>query len=135
MGVWGFAAHGWDILNGSNRGYNGMGYDNTSPEKHYKIFESEFNVNTLKGNIIELSSNAWKPYEVEVLSGRMISNVYCSVSLNGNLYWIACRHFKYMIQSFDFSTECFKPYCNLPGSNDHDYVRALAAFKLQSCMC
>lgn len=54
------------------------------------------------------------------------------VSLNGNLYWIACNRQtrEYFIQSFDFSSEIFKPVCLLPfqeSSSCDEHV--LAVFK------
>ncbi|KAH0880548.1 hypothetical protein HID58_067942, partial [Brassica napus] len=54
------------------------------------------------------------------------------VSLNGNLYWIACNRQtrEYFIQSSDFSSEIFKPVCLLsfqesPSCDEH----VLAVFK------
>ncbi|KAG2306081.1 hypothetical protein Bca4012_084915 [Brassica carinata] len=51
------------------------------------------------------------------------------VSLNGNLYWIACNRQtrEYFIQSFDFSREVFKPVCPLPFQKRHEQF--LAVFK------
>ncbi|CAN7119591.1 unnamed protein product [Brassica rapa subsp. narinosa] len=93
---------------------SGIGYDNSSPDKQYKIFGSWRSSNTtLHANIIEFGSDARKSKTYEF---AMEFYNRSSVSLNGTLYWIAYRRMlhEHCIQTFDFSTEKFEFYCNLP---------------------
>ncbi|CAA0387467.1 unnamed protein product [Arabidopsis thaliana] len=114
-----------------NYRYNGVGYDNSRPENHYKIFESfPYSDTTVKASITEFVSDAWisKPYEFAYDWDFMSSY---SVSLNGALYWVAFHMASHdqFIQSFDFSTEKFEPYCLLPNKKcDPSNARSLAVF-------
>ncbi|AEE79943.1 putative protein [Arabidopsis thaliana] len=115
-----------------NYRYNGVGYDNSRPENHYKIFEScPYSDTTVKASITEFVSDAWisKPYEFAYDWDFMSSY---SVSLNGALYWVAFHMASddQFIQSFDFSTEKFEPYCLLPNKKcDPSNARSLAVFR------
>ncbi|EOA23975.1 hypothetical protein CARUB_v10017195mg, partial [Capsella rubella] len=110
--------------------YNGMGYDYSRPDNHYKIYGSYSNYPIMKGNFTELGSNAWKLFEV-VHDTWGLTSSRCSVSLNGTLYWVGFSNKtrKYFIQSFDFSIESLKPYCTIPGKNYLRDVITLAVFK------
>ncbi|KAG7635013.1 F-box domain [Arabidopsis suecica] len=112
--------------------FSGMGYDNSRQDKHYKILGSYCTNTTMKASVTELGSDAWKSYEFAFHSWNLSMSPY-SVSLNGNLYWVAYNHESrdYFIQSFDFSTVSFKPYCILPTKNGHRQCdgRSLAVFR------
>ncbi|VYS60907.1 unnamed protein product [Arabidopsis thaliana] len=112
--------------------FSGMGYDNSRQDKHYKILGSYCTNTTMKASVTELGSDAWKSYEFAFHSWNLSMSPY-SVSLNGNLYWVAYNHESrdYFIQSFDFSTVSFKPYCILPTKNGHRQCdgRSLAIFR------
>ncbi|EOA34161.1 hypothetical protein CARUB_v10021663mg, partial [Capsella rubella] len=108
----------WIRSNGLFHHFNGMGYDNSRPGKHYKILGSinhrvpVTNTMFLEATVTEIGSNKWKSYEF-ASKIRDITSPY-SVSMNGNLYWIAInRSREQYIETFDFSMERFKPYCVL----------------------
>ncbi|CAH8366501.1 unnamed protein product [Eruca vesicaria subsp. sativa] len=93
---------------------SGIGYDNSRPDKQYKIFRSwKSSDTTLHANIIGFESNATKSKMYEF---PMELYDRSTVSLNGTLYWIAYSIMprEHYIQTFDFSTERFEFYCNLP---------------------
>ncbi|XP_056858451.1 jacalin-related lectin 38-like, partial [Raphanus sativus] len=93
---------------------SGIGYDNSTPDKQYKIFSScSSYTTTLHANIIEIGSDASKSKTYEF---AMEFYSRSSVSLNGTLYWIAYSRvcYEHCIQTFEFSTERFEFYCNLP---------------------
>ncbi|XP_024012915.1 LOW QUALITY PROTEIN: jacalin-related lectin 38 [Eutrema salsugineum] len=119
--------------------FNGMGYENSRvlDNKQYKILESDIYSNTsMKVSITDFGyDDAWKSYEFASINWKLYSSQN-SVSLNGTLYWVAiyyhdCEPHELFIQSFDFSTERFAPYCMLPSENKagpYD-ARSLAVFR------
>ncbi|XP_010414640.1 PREDICTED: jacalin-related lectin 38-like [Camelina sativa] len=130
----------WIRSNVSNwkapRDFSGMGYENSRADKHYKIFRSDYHYSvdktSLEGIVAEFGSNEWKSFEINAFEDWDISMPFYSVSLNGTLYWVAINHesHEYFIQSFDFSTERFKPYCILPTKNANPSdARSLSVFR------
>ncbi|CAA7051267.1 unnamed protein product [Microthlaspi erraticum] len=92
----------------------GLGYDNTKPEKVYKIL----GFITRKGAAVyECSSREFE--FIDTPCDRVLSETAkrLHVSLNGNLYWVAYNGEtrEYFIQSFDFSRDRFETCCLLPG--------------------
>ncbi|CAA7013399.1 unnamed protein product [Microthlaspi erraticum] len=86
----------------------GFGYDN---DNKYKILRFE----AIRGTgyeMYDLNSNLWTyfPATFEWFPITPIQNV----SMKGNMYWIAQtkKTLETFIQSFDFSTETFKPICS-----------------------
>ncbi|AEE75835.1 unnamed protein product [Arabidopsis thaliana] len=120
-----------------NKGFNvcGVGYDNTRPEKVYKILEylecrreESSNACYQRVAIYECASHAFKFIDT---SNKVwfISDVQrYSVCLNGNLYWLSFDDFR--ILCFDFSREIVKPFCLLPCRKfDKCDLLALQVFK------
>ncbi|XP_010512226.2 PREDICTED: jacalin-related lectin 38-like [Camelina sativa] len=107
--------------------FNGMGYDNSRPDKHYKIFRSNRNTNTMSVVCTDFGSDEWKLYEYA--SDKWQLESFYSVSLNGTLYWVAFNYEsrEHFIQSFDFSTERFEPYCILPTKNARGPCNAISS--------
>ncbi|CAG7877303.1 unnamed protein product [Brassica rapa] len=123
----------------------GLGYDNSRPEKVYKMlgymrcpskvqtnsYLQRVSMEVVDNNVYKMLEYFRSPPEGQIncafqtlrfidtpdedmpMSETAKSSL---VSLNGNLYWIACNRQtrEYFIQSFDFSSEIFKPVCLLP---------------------
>ncbi|CAH8260731.1 unnamed protein product [Arabidopsis lyrata] len=103
--------------------FAGIGYDNRKPENcDYEIFASQYSYKYV-WKFFNFASNAWK----EQNSNTCYSSIRgftkganlrasSSVSLNGNLYWVAsCIAFKNLfIICMDFSQKRFELFCNLP---------------------
>ncbi|CAA7038007.1 unnamed protein product [Microthlaspi erraticum] len=121
----------WIQLSSSSKHYDfyGVGYDNVSRDK-YKILRIGFGTSRYDINrdveIYEFESKLWRSIN---------ATLECSpptrcVSMNGNMYWIARE--KMMagskIESFDFSTETFKPICCVPNGTDCSYGGGLSSF-------
>ncbi|CAH8390688.1 unnamed protein product [Eruca vesicaria subsp. sativa] len=115
--------------------HSGIGYDNSTPDKEYKIFGScsyAYNDSTLHANIIKFGSDAKKPKTYKVAID--LCSTSSSVSLNGNLYWIVSSRVcddEHFIQTFDFSTEMFEFYCTLPTkiSSKYNHPRYLDVYR------
>ncbi|KAJ4893855.1 Protein SUPPRESSOR OF NIM1 1 [Raphanus sativus] len=94
--------------------------------------EDQKNVNAERVAIYECASQTLRFIDTPDEDMRPICETakQSHVSLNGNLYWIACNRQtrEYFIQSFDFSREVFKPVCPLPFQERHD-EHFLAVFK------
>ncbi|CAF2130102.1 putative F-box protein At3g22650 [Brassica napus] len=97
----------------------GFGYDNVSRE-NYKIMR--FNVMKNSGlEIYECKSKLWRSVDAALDSCvKLWSPHYQSLSMNGNMYWIAHRkkgnlETEIFVQSFDFTAETFKDIgCGVP---------------------
>ncbi|XP_010467502.1 PREDICTED: protein SUPPRESSOR OF NIM1 1-like [Camelina sativa] len=118
----------------------GLGYDNTRPEKVYKILGYLFChrkfLSDQKVGIYECASNLLRFINRPEDDDFPISEVakISNVSLNGNIYWITWGRSEtneyYYIRMFDFSTEKFKPLCLLPcQKNPHINEIILAVYK------
>ncbi|CAA7033133.1 unnamed protein product [Microthlaspi erraticum] len=98
--------------------FYGFGYDNVSRD-NYKILRIHIKPDGYKGKsspeIYEFKSKLWRSVNADLdwysLGG--------AVSMNGDVYWIAEKKMdtykiELLIQSFDLSTETFKPICCVP---------------------
>ncbi|KAJ0249181.1 F-box protein [Hirschfeldia incana] len=107
----------------------GVGYDNSRPDKRFKILgyfnclrtvSNTYQVGYKRVGVYECASQALKFLDVPF---KQWPNV-APLSLNGNLYWVTDnpednhRH-EYLIRSFDFSSEMFKTFCVLPCRKSH----------------
>ncbi|CAA7033135.1 unnamed protein product [Microthlaspi erraticum] len=105
------------------REFYGFGYDNVSRD-NYKILRIHTKSDGYGGKsspeIYEFKSKLWRSVDATLdwypLGG--------AVSMNGDVYWIAEKNIGYyktelLIQSFDFSTETFKPICSVPDGVDY----------------
>ncbi|CAE5967513.1 unnamed protein product [Arabidopsis arenosa] len=95
----------------------GLGYDNTRDEKVYKILGSFMCRREVA--IYDCTSQAFKFIDTPNEDWSITDVQRSSVSLNGNLYWISPIPDKFdfcefLIRSFDFSRDIFKPFCLLP---------------------
>ncbi|XP_010468209.1 PREDICTED: putative F-box protein At3g16590 [Camelina sativa] len=118
----------------------GLGYDNGRPVKEYKIlglsygFSQEVDGSDTKidprVSIYEFATNAWKDCKFGLLDWHLRSP-RTVLSLNGTLYWIAksLESDGCFIQSFDLSSERFKPFCFLPCKNDFGDTQILEVFR------
>ncbi|KAL1188488.1 Protein SUPPRESSOR OF NIM1 1 [Cardamine amara subsp. amara] len=117
----------------------GLGYDNSRPEKVYKIlgyFPSHRKVPREEDQrvvVYDCASHTLrvidKPKEYWPITNIAKKSI---VSLNGNLYWFACNFetHEFFIRIFDFSRESFKTFCPLPcKKNYHIDEIHLAVFK------
>ncbi|CAA7033138.1 unnamed protein product [Microthlaspi erraticum] len=95
----------------------GFGYDNVSRD-NYKILRinvAVFQRESTDIEVYEFKSKFW----TSVNATLECSPPWKHVSMNGNVYWIARKKMadnkvQTLIQSFDFSTETFKPICCVP---------------------
>ncbi|CAH2051464.1 unnamed protein product [Thlaspi arvense] len=95
----------------------GLGYDNSGPEKFYKILACAY-FRHYETAIYDCASRAFKFIDVPDMNWHKIAKAeLTTVSLNGNLYWFTLT--EYFIRSFDFSTESIKPICLLPCQKNH----------------
>ncbi|CAE5986255.1 unnamed protein product [Arabidopsis arenosa] len=106
----------------------GLGYDNSRPQKVYKILGHMFChgkvLRDQKVAIYECASDSLRLIDRPEDDDWPITEAAkrSNVSLNGNIYWLACSNYKthdYYIRIFDFSTENFKPFCLLPCKKNH----------------
>ncbi|CAH2051483.1 unnamed protein product [Thlaspi arvense] len=107
----------------------GLGYDNSRPEKVYKIWGYSFRRHNEGTAIYDCASRALKFIytRVKKRSAKVERKI---VSLNGNLYWIPLNdetRDEHIIRSFDFSTESIKTFCLLPCQKNHPYDELLLA--------
>lgn len=117
----------------------GLGYNNSRPEKVYKILGYSFcHGKVLRDQrvaIYECASHSLRYINRPEDDDWPINEIAkrSKVSLNGNLYWFSCSNYKtheYFIRIFDFSTESFKPFCLLPcQKNNHNDELILAVYK------
>ncbi|EOA32259.1 hypothetical protein CARUB_v10015520mg [Capsella rubella] len=115
----------------------GLGYDNTRPDKVYKILGYLFCHGKLLRNqtvgIYECASNLLRFIDRPKDDDYPLSEIakLSNVSLNGNIYWLASSNShtnEYYIRMFDFSTEKFKPFCRLfPGQKNHHINEVILA--------
>ncbi|CAH2061249.1 unnamed protein product [Thlaspi arvense] len=97
----------------------GFGYDKVSRD-NYKILRINQGRLPLEIEIYEFQSKLWRSVDA-TLECRIL---WQSVSMNGSMYWIAQKKMarkkmanskiEFFIQSFDFSTETFKPIVCVP---------------------
>ncbi|CAH8310462.1 unnamed protein product [Eruca vesicaria subsp. sativa] len=93
--------------------FNGIGYDSSGPDNHYKIVDCQMrDCKTYQVYITEFGSDARKIKTYDFAMYLFQS----SISLNGTLYWIAYNQLsgEQCIQTFDCSTERFEFYCIYP---------------------
>lgn len=88
----------------------GFGYNN---DNKYKILKFDA-TGGREYEIYDLESKLWTSFPATFDWSPILSSGHHNVSMKGNMYWIArnkktCKSF---IQSFDFSTETFKPICS-----------------------
>ncbi|CAN8255279.1 unnamed protein product [Cochlearia groenlandica] len=106
----------------------GFGYDNSGPDKVYKVFGYFLRYKKIPGQLCErvaliydCASHAFNYIDTTNddedynTSDHRRSHV---VSLNGNIYWLSSRREKSTnhecsIRSFDFSRQILKPFCKL----------------------
>ncbi|XP_010418583.1 PREDICTED: putative F-box only protein 15 [Camelina sativa] len=92
----------------------GIGY-NTASRDNYKILRYGYKkwfprVKTCE--IYEFKTDSWRGTEAEFDADVAVE--WGSVSVKGNMYWIAAKKRHYFILSFDFSMETFKDICDCP---------------------
>ncbi|KAJ4886837.1 Protein SUPPRESSOR OF NIM1 1 [Raphanus sativus] len=92
----------------------GLGYDNSRPQKVHKLLlycppPQETAIYDCASHVLRYIKT---PYEVDISEIARRSHV----SLYGNLYWMAynLQTCQYLIQSFNFSMEIFKPFGLIP---------------------
>ncbi|KAL1200779.1 putative F-box/LRR-repeat protein [Cardamine amara subsp. amara] len=101
---------------------HGLGYDNTKPEKVYKIFggficlRKNQQVYHQRVAIYECASHAFKFIDTPDEDWPIDNAKRFHVSFKGNLYWISWNPntAENYIRSFDFSRDIFKPFSVLP---------------------
>ncbi|CAE5963157.1 unnamed protein product [Arabidopsis arenosa] len=125
---------GWFEYEDKGFHFCGVGYDNSIPEKGYKILgyfdclrrvSDTYEVGYRRVAIYECLSHALKFIDGPFKQWPMM----VPLSLNGNLYWLTQNpetreHF---IRSFDFSSEIFKPFCLLPCQKNRSSDRLILA--------
>ncbi|CAH2061122.1 unnamed protein product [Thlaspi arvense] len=96
----------------------GFGYDSVSRD-NYKILRINQGQLSTEIEIYEFKSKLWR--SVDATLECYAHALRGSVSMNGNMYWIARKKMvnsetenEIFIQNFDFSTETFKPICCVP---------------------
>ncbi|CAH2061307.1 unnamed protein product [Thlaspi arvense] len=92
----------------------GFGYDNVS-RVNYKILRI-YTSKVPEIEIYEFKSKLWRSVDATTLK---CDALWDSLSMNGNMYWLAQKkmdnsEIEFFIQSFDFSTETFKPISCVP---------------------
>ncbi|KAG2317678.1 hypothetical protein Bca52824_020800 [Brassica carinata] len=91
-----------------------LGYENSGPQKVHKLLL--YYPQTKEVAIYECASHVLR--YINTLDEVYIHGIdrRSHVSLYGNLYWIAwnLQTRQYFIQSFDFTSDIFKPFCLLP---------------------
>ncbi|CAH2051460.1 unnamed protein product [Thlaspi arvense] len=95
----------------------GLGYDNSRPEKVYKILGYSYCRHNEGTAIYDCASQALKFIDTPEKNWLLSPTAERSkVSLNGNLYWITLNDEtrEHIIRSFDFSTESILTFCLLP---------------------
>ncbi|CAH8260684.1 unnamed protein product [Arabidopsis lyrata] len=116
----------------------GLGYDNTIPKKYYRIFGYFVRHRQVQRDyhqrvaIYECVSQAFKYIDTPDEDWPIKQATRGNVSLNGNLYWVACNPntHEYYIQSFDFSRDIVKAFCLTPcRKNRSRDVLFLSVFK------
>ncbi|CAH2051463.1 unnamed protein product [Thlaspi arvense] len=97
----------------------GIGYDNSGPEKVYKILGYSSCRHNEGTAIYDCASHALKFIDQEWIKRETAKGTI--VSLNGNLYWITLddETREHIIQCFDFPTERIKPLCLVPYQTNH----------------
>ncbi|CAA7033137.1 unnamed protein product [Microthlaspi erraticum] len=103
--------------------FYGFGYDNVSRD-NYKILRIHTKCDgqgklSPEVEIYEFKSKLWR----SVNATLDWDSLRGAVSMNGDVYWIAEKkindfQIELLIQSFDFSTETFKPICCIPDGVD-----------------
>ncbi|CAH2051465.1 unnamed protein product [Thlaspi arvense] len=112
-------------------GFFGVGYDNSRPEKVYKMLGYYVGRQYHGAAIYESAPQALKCIDTPDKDWSSSETARrTNVCLNGNLYWVESNP-EYFIRSFDFSTENFKPFCPLPCQKiqDLDERFLLAVYK------
>ncbi|CAH8260687.1 unnamed protein product [Arabidopsis lyrata] len=112
----------WIECNDKYFDVSGVGYDNTRPEKVYKILGSFISgCKVERVAIYECASHAFKSIDSSNEQCPLSQVKRFSVSLNGNLYWrTRIPHtLDFYIRSFDFSRDIFKHFCLLPCRENH----------------
>ncbi|CAA7022016.1 unnamed protein product [Microthlaspi erraticum] len=125
------------VKNGPRLFYDfGLGYDNSKPDKVYKIlgyfYGREYH---FLAAIYDCASQALK--FIDTPEGNWLKTETAEprkqVSLNGNLYWFSrdMNTLQYSIRSFDFSADIFKTFCKLLPChiNHHSDKHLLAVYK------
>ncbi|CAH8254341.1 unnamed protein product [Arabidopsis lyrata] len=117
----------------------GIGYDNNKrvEEIVYKTLSVYMKGSSHTWKIHDFASDAWKDQEFNKeeysrsitlgIKNRFIVDLTSVVSVNGTLYWVAYNDdkthdtdlFSFYVLSFNFSSEEFLKFCDLPSGKNH----------------